>query len=76
MKTSGVGCEPKFGLLVFWDTLIYMVIHVIHMIIHITIVFAPRLIIYGHSMGTGIASHATAICQAEGHRVTLIILWF
>ena len=30
-----------------------------------------RLIIYGHSMGTGIASHATAICQAEGHRVDM-----
>merc|ERR1711971_526195 len=33
-----------------------------------------KLIIYGHSMGTGIASHASAICQAEGHRVDGIIL--
>ena len=24
MKTSGVSCETKFGLLFFWDTLLYI----------------------------------------------------
>ena len=33
-----------------------------------------KLILYGHSMGTGIASHATAVCQAEGTRVDGILL--
>ena len=29
MKTSGVSCETKFGLLVFWDTLLYTVFFVV-----------------------------------------------
>jgi len=33
-----------------------------------------KLILYGHSLGTAIASHATAVCQAEGTRVDGILL--